>query len=106
MATNVNLFDRFSICHAAAGVVAGSAGMGLVPLVAYHTVFEILENYVLKKQFPDIFPDSSMDTKINIVGDTLAVILGWSTNLKDRVKDDPYYGNWTLTQLRDRLRNE
>ena len=61
MPTNVNLFDRFSICHAGAGVVAGSVGMGLFPLLAYHTIFEMIlwENYVLKKQFAQVFPDSS-----------------------------------------------
>ena len=94
MPTNVNLFDRFSICHAGAGVIAGSVGMGLFPLLAYHTIFEILENYVLKKQFAQVFPDSSTDSALNMLGDTIAVVLGWSTNLRDRVKDDPYYGNW------------
>ena len=94
MATNVNLFDRFSICHAGAGVIAGSVGMGLLPLLAYHTAFEILENYVLKKQFAQVFPDSSTDSAFNMLGDTIAVVLGWSTNLRDRVKNDPYYGNW------------
>jgi len=104
MATNVNLFDRFSIAHAGVGVAAGSAGMGLVPLLVYHSIFEVLENYVLKEKFPFIFPDSSVDSKLNILGDTIAVVLGWSTNLKDRVKDDPYIGNWTLTDLREGLR--
>ena len=95
MATNHNLFDRFSICHAGAGVVAGSVGMGLITLVAYHTVVEILENYVLKKQFAYIFPFSSTDTKLNMLGDTLAVVAGWSTNLNDRLSGDPLVGNWT-----------
>jgi len=99
MATNVNLFDRFSICHAGFGVVAGSVGMGLMPLLVYHTIFEILENYYLKEQFCNIFPASSTDTKLNMVGDTIAVVIGWSTNLKDRVKDDPYYGNWTPAKI-------
>jgi hypothetical protein len=99
MATNIDLFDRFSICHAAGGVVAGSVGMGLMPLLVYHTIFEILENYVLKKQFAQVFPDSSTDSKLNMIGDTIAVVIGWSTNLKDRVKDDPYYGNWTPAMI-------
>ncbi len=99
MPTNVYLFDRFSIPHAGAGVIAGSMGMGLFPLVAYHTVFELLENYYLKKRFAHVFPDSSTDTMMNMIGDTICVVAGWSLNLKDRVKDDPFVGNWTLSQL-------
>ena len=101
MPTNVNLFDRFSVPHAGIGVVLGSMGMGVVPLVAYHTVWEIVENYYLKKKFSNLFPDSSTDTVVNMLGDTLAVVAGWSLNLKDRVKDDPIVGNWTLPMLWD-----
>ena len=95
MPTNMELFDRFSICHAGAGVVAGSVGIGLIPLLAYHTVFELLENYVLKQQYSKVFPFSSTDSKINMLGDTIAVVVGWSTNLNDRVKGNPLYGYWT-----------
>ena len=99
MPTNVNLFDRFSIPHAGLGVVAGSMGMGVLPLLAYHTIWEIVENYYLKKKFGYLFPDSSADTMVNMIGDTICAVAGWSLNLKDRVKDDPYVGNWTIPML-------
>lgn len=95
--TNTGMFDRFSLAHMGAGVWLGAAGMGIVPILIYHTAFEILENTILKEKF-NIFPDSSKDTFPNMIGDTLAMVVGWSFNLKDRI-EDPIIGNWGLSSL-------
>ena len=97
--TNSALFDRFSVGHAAIGMWLGAGGVGIIPAIAYHTLFEVFENYVAKKYMPDLFPDPTADSLVNIVGDTIAMGLGWALNLKDTVKEDPWVGKWQLTTL-------
>jgi len=97
--TNDTLFDRFAIGHAAGGMWLGAAGIGIIPSLIYHTAFEIFENYFLKAALPQIFPDASSDSIINIIGDSIAFIAGWTLNLKDTTKDDPWIGEWSPMAL-------
>jgi hypothetical protein len=96
---NKGMFDRYSLVHLATGVWLGSLGMGLIPLLTLHTAFEVVENQVLKRILPQTFPAPSPDSIWNSIGDTIACSAGWAVNLKDRVRDDPWIGNWTPKQL-------
>ena len=89
---NEHLFDRWSVVHAASGVYLGWHGMGLIPLLVVHTFFEWFENAYLKGNYPNAFPNPTMDTGWNSWGDTIAVLAGWALNLNDDVIKDFWWG--------------
>ena len=78
--SNIHLVDPYSICHVAAGVAARGIGLNLSTTLILHTLFEFVENMYLKKSLSRIFPDSTTDTPLNIIGDTLSAALGWYIN--------------------------
>ncbi len=80
MASNSGLFDPYSIGHMAMGVFARGIGLTLGTTMVLHTVFELAENFYLKQQLSRIFPDSSPDSALNILGDFLATAAGWYIN--------------------------
>ena len=73
---NNELFDRFTLFHLLSGYVAKNFGISLTNTIIFSIVFEIIENQ-LKQSSPGIFPHPSPDTPTNMIGDTIAVIVGW-----------------------------
>lgn len=73
---NQNLFDRFSILHSLSGIVLKKMGLGVNATLIGSVLFEILE-YQLKSSIPELFPNPTQDSKINMIGDTVAVVAGW-----------------------------
>ena len=72
---NGDLVDRFTLLHLLAGMALGAAGASVPLALGVGTVWEFVER-PLKDRVPVIFPDSSQDTPLNAVGDSLAVALG------------------------------
>lgn len=79
MIVNQSLFDPYSLCHAGAGVIAASLRLSFGQTIVLHTLFEVAENLYLKKLplTKQLFPDSSTDTLVNVLGDTISVAAGW-----------------------------
>ena len=77
------LFDKYSLCHFAMGIIGNFLGFNFWQWLLLHTVFEILENTVVVGKFIDtnipFWPGGkpNPDTFINIVGDTISTMLGW-----------------------------
>jgi hypothetical protein len=86
------LFDRFTIVHAGFGVWAGARGFGLLPVLVMHTAWELFEAFVMERADPDRFIFQREPMR-NRVGDTIACLGGWSLNLGDRLKADPWVGD-------------
>lgn len=78
--SNKNLFDPYSILHVGAGVAARGIGLSLGTTLVIHTIFEFFENMYLKQRLTKLFPDSTTDTPLNILGDTLSAAAGWYIN--------------------------
>lgn len=76
MAANSNLFDRFSLLHLASGFIAKKANISFMLTLLGSILFEIIEPQI-KTSRPDIFPNPSPDSQINMIGDTIAVMVGW-----------------------------
>jgi len=79
------LFDQYSYIHFFVGILSYIWGFDLTKLIIIHTVFEISENttygmYIINKFFY-IWPGGKKkaDSIENMIGDTLAAILGWLT---------------------------
>jgi hypothetical protein len=76
-------FDQYTLLHGATGVVAYFWNISLLNTLILHTLFELLENteqgmYVINtyfKMWPGGKPEA--DSGINILGDTVGVLLGW-----------------------------
>ena len=71
---NYSLFDRFTFVHLAIGF--GYGAMALSFGAAFALAWEFFEN-PLKVHFAFLFPHSSADTFQNMVGDILALNIGW-----------------------------
>ncbi len=74
---NYSLIDRFTFVHFMIGFCYELLGFGFGLVVLLAIAWEFLEN-PLKAHLPFIFPNGTADTLQNSVGDTLAVILGWT----------------------------
>jgi len=78
----VRLFDQYFLLHFAVGVVVYFWGMPFWVWVAIHTAFELTENtnmgMALINRFP-LWPGGKprADTTRNILGDSMAAVLGW-----------------------------
>jgi hypothetical protein len=90
-----NLTDQFSLLHFATGVVAYFFGIGIVPWIILHTIFEILENtkegmFFINYYFP-FWPGgkTEADTLVNSIGDSIYAIIGYII----AKKLDEYYKN-------------
>ena len=73
---NYSFADRFTFVHFMIGFGYGSLGLGFGTALFLALAWELLEN-PLKVYLPFIFPHGTADTLQNMVGDCLAVILGW-----------------------------
>ena len=77
------LIDQFTYLHFAVGIIVYFWGISLLHLFFLHTIFEFLENTQLGMKiinnyipfWPGGKPKS--DSIINIIGDTLGVVVGW-----------------------------
>lgn len=77
------MFDQYSLLHLATGIIAYFWGINIITWTALHSIFEILENtplsvYFVNKYIP-MWPGGKekTDSAINMVGDTIAAIIGW-----------------------------
>ena len=70
------LFDRYTIFHIGGGMLAKTLGLSLPMTILVSTIFEYGE-HKMKESRPEIFPDPTPDSIFNVLGDTLAVIVGW-----------------------------
>lgn len=70
-AENRHFFDRYSIPHAAVGMIFEAAGINPVVSIGSHVVFEAVEDG-LKRAAKDIWPDSRPDGWQNHVGDLVS----------------------------------
>ncbi len=82
------LLDRYSVAHAAAGVVYGAVGLPWWWALGAGVFWELVEN-PLKDRFPEVFPDSCHDTLGNAAGDLLAVMVGYGLGRHGRDKWNP-----------------
>lgn len=73
---NGDVVDRFTLAHGAAGVLAGSVGVGPLGALALAVGWEIVER-PLKRALPGAFPNATQDTWGNMVGDVGAFMIGW-----------------------------
>ena len=73
---NTELVDRFTLFHLLAGYVMKKFGISFTTTILISVMFEIIESQ-LKISSPEMFPHSSPDTMTNMIGDTIAVIVGW-----------------------------
>lgn len=80
-----NFFDNYSYVHFIVGIISYLWGFDLKKIIIIHTVFEISENtnygmYIINKFFY-IWPggEKKADSIENMIGDTIACILGWLT---------------------------
>ncbi len=80
---NYHAVDRFSLLHGAVGAVMGSAGAGIGTTMLASVVWETIEPD-LKSRYPSVFPNSSLDSPANKVGDMASVALGWVLGRKLR----------------------
>lgn len=68
--------DRFTIGHAAVGVIMGLKGMPFWAAATVAIGWELIEN-PLKDRFPDMFPVPTHDTFENAAFDAMAMMAGW-----------------------------
>jgi|GEM_PF-2357160 len=73
---NYSLIDRFTLAHFGIGFAYCVLGFGFGITVFLAVAWEILEN-PLKVHLRFLFPHATADTTQNILGDTIAVLLGW-----------------------------
>lgn len=71
---NEAAFDRFTLVHFVAGLIAAQV-LTLTQITAAVVLFEIHED-VLKRKWPQLFPHASFDSKRNALVDVGAFILG------------------------------
>ena len=77
-----NTFDRYSFLHFSVGAVAYYWDINLKNLIILHTLFEFLENTVEGIKLINKFKywpggKDKADSPLNMLGDTISVILGW-----------------------------
>jgi hypothetical protein len=92
------IFDQYSLLHYAVGVMAYFWNISLLYTVIIHTVFEYTENtkqgmYFINHYFKNIWPGGKprSDTYINIIGDTIATVVGWySAHLLDKYSKEKH----------------
>jgi len=76
------LVDQYSFLHFSVGAVAYYWDINLKNLIILHTIFEILENTVDGIKLINKFKywpggKDKADSPLNMLGDTISVILGW-----------------------------
>ena len=77
------IFDQYTYLHFAVGIIAYFWNISILNLFILHSIFEILENtqmgMKLINNYIVFWPGgkSKTDSIINIIGDTIGVIIGW-----------------------------
>jgi len=74
---NYALLDRFTFAHFGIGIGYGLLGFTFNVSIGLAFAWELLEN-PLKANLPFLFPHATADTFRNIVGDILALTVGWA----------------------------
>ena len=74
---NYGFVDRFTAAHAAYGVLAGLGRLPAWATLASGLAFDVVIERHFKNVWPQLWPNSTQDTWMNIVGDTIAMMLGW-----------------------------
>jgi hypothetical protein len=69
--------DRFTLAHAAVGLLLGLGRVKAPAVAALAVGWELVEN-PLKDRYPQVFPHPSHDTAANATCDALAVLAGWA----------------------------
>ena len=81
----VNFFDQYTYLHFASGIIAYYWNFSFKNWLIFHTLFEIIENTYFGMNIINTYftfwPGGKLksDSTINIIGDTLGTILGWSS---------------------------
>lgn len=83
------VFDRWTLGHAAAGVVYAWMGLKWPTALVAAVGWELLEN-PLKRNLPTVFPDSCQDSAPNAVGDILAVVAAYGVTRMLLYKEEPW----------------
>ncbi len=74
---NIDPVDRFTVGHAAFGVMLGLWGMPWYMALGSSVTFELVENFILKPSFPKLFPVGKRDSLVNATFYTAAWMAGW-----------------------------
>jgi hypothetical protein len=74
---NYEPIDRYTVPHAAAGVVLGAARLPLWAVALVAVGWELVER-PLKDAHPSLFPRQSQDSLANAAVDALAMVGGWA----------------------------
>ena len=80
---NYPIVDRFTLVHAGFGALLSIMGASRNQALAVAIGWELLER-PLKRSMPQIFPHSTQDTILNMIGDAVANYLGYSAMEKLR----------------------
>ena len=73
---NYGWVDRFTIVHFLIGCTYGWLNVNVWIMLMLAIGWEVIEN-ALKANLPFIFPHGTADTLKNIIGDCVAVVIGW-----------------------------
>lgn len=74
---NGDAFDRFTVGHAAVGVIMGLARAPWWAAIGVAIGWELIEN-PLKDRFPRVFPHATHDRFVNAATDAAAMVAGWA----------------------------
>ena len=74
---NYSTVDRFTLVHAGIGAAYELVGLGFVAALCLAIAWELLEN-PFKAWVPAVFPHATRDTLRNSVGDSVALMIGWT----------------------------
>ncbi len=73
---NGSAFDRFTVGHAAVGVILGLVRVPWWVALGTAVGWEIIER-PLKRHVPQMFPHATQDSLPNALVDVAAMVLGW-----------------------------
>jgi hypothetical protein len=74
---NHGFVDRYTVGHAAFGVLGGLARLPWWGMLASGLVWDLIIERQFKDAWPELFPNPTQDTWQNIAGDTVAMMAGW-----------------------------
>jgi hypothetical protein len=77
MSLNEKVFDAYSIAHFSVGVGFSMAEVPPGWAVGSHVVWEAIEDPIVKRHFPDWFPDTTGDGMGNHIGDLVSFSAGY-----------------------------
>lgn len=71
-------FDQFTAAHFVVGMALNALGLSRTQAAVVSVGWELVER-PLKRELPSIFPHSTQDTLPNMIGDAIAMYLGYRT---------------------------